>query len=62
VRVPRSIRSTPFIFSVTRRLCIAAARFQPEPQNSYDFRPKAILRSRLFWGIVRLAWVRILKE
>ena len=39
--------STPFILAVTMRLYIAAARRPPrsEPQNSQDFRPKAIPRS-----------------
>jgi hypothetical protein len=39
--------STPFIFAVTTRLYMAAARCPPrsDPQNSHDFRPKATPRS-----------------
>jgi hypothetical protein len=39
--------SMSFIFAVTIRLYITAARLPPrsEPQNSHDFRPKAIPRT-----------------
>ena len=39
--------STPFIFAVTMRLYMAAARCPPrsDPQNSHDFLPSAIPRS-----------------
>ena len=39
--------STSFILAVTIRLYMAAARWPPrsEPQNSHDFRPRAMPRS-----------------
>src|SRR4030081_3483087 len=56
--------STPFILAVTMRLYMAAARCPPrsDPQNSHDFRPRAIPLSPLSAALFEKANAAILKE
>ena len=56
--------STPFIFAVTMRLYMAAARRPPrsDPQNSHDFLSQRDAAQSALGGVVRETNAAILKE